>query len=71
MSILLFYPQIPTPTTGKGRTMKINMDQKDVFLHWKWQSEPNGERLPSTGMELFLFSKKKTRNTSEGSEQMG
>lgn len=70
MSMLPFHPQTLTPITGKGSTVRINMDQEDDFLQWKWLSELNGERLLSTGMERFPSSKKKTRNLSEGSEQM-
>lgn len=41
--------------------MKINVEQEDAVPQWRWPSEPSGGRLPSTGMGLFPFSKKKTR----------
>lgn len=47
------------------------MDLEDGFHRWKWQSELNGERLPSIGMELVPFSEKKARDLSEASEQTG
>lgn len=71
MSRLRFHPQILTRITGKGRAVRINMDLEDGFHRWKWQSELNGERLPSIGMELVPFSEKKARDLSEASEQTG
>lgn len=67
--MLPFCPQILTRITGKGSAERINMDREDGFHRWKWQSELNGERLPSVGMELVPSSEKKARNLSEGSEQ--
>ncbi|KAB0396598.1 hypothetical protein E2I00_012745, partial [Balaenoptera physalus] len=52
---------ILTPITGKESDMKMNTGQEDGFLQWRWQSEASGERPPSTGMELFPFSKEKAR----------
>lgn len=67
--MLPFCPQILTRITGKGSAVRINMDWEDGFHRWKWQSELNGERLPSVGMELVPSSDKKARDLSEGSEQ--
>lgn len=67
--MLPFHPQILTRITGKGSAVRINVDREDGFHRWKWQSELNGERLPSVGMELVPFSEKKARDLSEGSEQ--
>lgn len=64
----LFLPQILTPIPGKGTKVRMNTDQEDGFLQWRWQSEPNGERPPSTGKELFPFSKEKAMMCSEVSE---
>lgn len=61
----LFLPQILTLITGKGTHMKMNTDQEDAFLQWRWPSEPSGERPPSTGTELFPFSKEKARVCTE------
>lgn len=64
----LFLPQILTLITGKVTNVRRNMDQEDGFLQWRWQSEPSGEKPPSTGMELFPFSKEKARMCNEVSE---
>lgn len=60
-----FPPQILIPITGKESDMKMNTGQEDGFLQWRQQSEPGGERPPSTGMEPFPFTKEKAGMCNE------
>lgn len=63
--MLTIASQTLTPITGKVSNTKMNTDQEDGFPHWRWWSEPSGEMPPSTGMDLFPFSKEEAKMYNE------